>query len=283
MNWLTAHKLPVGYWGEKLIRLLINDFYWFFDALSLFIQSGLEVITRVVLWLPPPIVVALVAGLAFLLHRNWKLALWVVIALVFIINQGYWPQTIETVVLVLGATVVSMVIGVPVGIAAAHRPWLYRLIRPVLDLMQTLPTFVYLIPAVVLFGLGVTPGLVATVIFTLPTSIRLTQHGIASVPAHLVEAGKAFGASKRQLLWKVELPHARPTIMVGLTQCIMLSLSMVVIAALVGANGLGQPVVRALNTVNVSMGLEAGLVIVVVAIVLDRLCRSERNISGADS
>ena len=164
----------------------------------------------------------------------------------------------------------------PLGIACAHRPWLYTALRPVLDLMQTLPTFVYLIPTLVLFHLGAAPGLISTVIFAIAAPIRLTHLGIASVPLQLREAGEAFGATKRQLLWKVELPYALPTIMAGVTQCIMLSLSMVVIAALVGAAGLGTPVVRALGTVNIPMGFEAGLSIVLLAIVLDRVCRSAR-------
>jgi glycine betaine/proline transport system permease protein len=187
--------------------------------------------------------------------------------------MGYWEPTLETLALVLCATFVCMLIGVPVGIACAHRPWLYTLIRPVLDLMQTIPTFVYLIPTLVLFGLGMVPGLISTVIFALPAPIRLTYLGVSSVPQQLIDAGEAFGATKRQLLWKIELPHALPTIMAGLTQCIMLSLSMVVIAAMVGADGLGKPVVRALSTINIAQGFEAGLAIVIVAILLDRICK----------
>jgi glycine betaine/proline transport system permease protein len=166
-----------------------------------------------------------------------------------------------------------MLVGVPVGIAAAHRPRLYAVLRPLLDLMQTIPTFVYLIPTLILFGLGVVPGLISTIVFAIPAPIRLTYLGISRVPRQLIEAGEAFGASRRQILRKVELPYAMPTIMAGLTQCIMLSLSMVVIAALVGAEGLGTPVVRALNTVNVARGFESGLAIVLLAIMLDRLCR----------
>jgi len=163
--------------------------------------------------------------------------------------------------------------GVPIGIAAAHRPRLYAALRPVLDLMQTLPTFVYLIPTLVLFGLGVVPGLISTVIFALPAPIRLTHLGISSVPRALLEAGDAFGATPMQRLWKIELPSALPTILAGVTQCIMLSLSMVVIAALVGAGGLGVPVVRALNSVQVDVGFEAGIAIVLLAIILDRISR----------
>jgi glycine betaine/proline transport system permease protein len=177
----------------------------------------------------------------------------------------------ESLTLVMSACLVCMGLGVPVGIAAAHRPRLLNAIRPVLDLMQTLPTFVYLIPAIVFFGIGMVPGLIATVIFVLPAPIRLTALGVASTPLPLLEAARAFGATPRQVLWKVELPYALPQIMAGLTQTIMLSLSMVVIAALVGADGLGVPVVRALNQVNTALGFESGIVIVVVAIMLDRV------------
>ncbi|MFA9562768.1 MAG: ABC transporter permease subunit, partial [Nitrospirota bacterium] len=194
-------------------------------------------------------------------------------AMLLILNLGYWEQTIQTVALVLYATLVSVIVGIPLGIAAAHRKWLFTAIRPILDLMQTIPTFVYLIPTLMLFGLGMVPGLISTVIFAIPAPIRLTYLGVTAVPDSLIDAGKAFGASKRQLLWKVELPYAMPTIMAGLTQCIMLSLSMVVIAALVGADGLGKPVVRALNSVNIAMGFEAGLAIVIVAIILDRILK----------
>jgi glycine betaine/proline transport system permease protein len=203
----------------------------------------------------------------------------VVLALLLVVNLGYWQASMETLSLVICATLVCLLVGIPIGIAAAHRPWLEASLRPLLDLMQTIPTFVYLIPTLILFGLGVVPGLISTVIFALPAPIRLTTLGIASVPKTLIEAGESFGATRTQLLWKVELPYALPTIMAGVTQCIMLSLSMVVIAALVGADGLGKPVVRALNTVNIADGFEAGLAIVIVAIVLDRLCK-QRPVPG---
>jgi glycine betaine/proline transport system permease protein len=200
------------------------------------------------------------------------------LGLLLVVNLGYWQAMIETLSLVFSATFICVVIGVPIGIAAAHRPVLYHVLRPILDLMQTIPTFVYLIPTLVLFGLGAVPGLISTIIFSIAAPIRLTHLGISSVPPQLREAGEAFGATPAQLLFKVELPSALPTIMAGVTQCIMLCLSMVVIAALVGADGLGKPVVRALNSVNVSMGFEAGLAIVVLAIILDRVCkRPERR------
>jgi glycine betaine/proline transport system permease protein len=170
-----------------------------------------------------------------------------------------------------------MGLGVPIGIWLAHRPRAYAAISPVLDLMQTLPTFVYLIPAIIFFGLGMVPGLIATVIFVLPAPIRLTYLGVSTTPTTLLEAATAFGATPGQRLWKVELPYAFPQIMAGLNQTIMLSLSMVVIAAYVGADGLGKPVVQALSRVDTSLGFESGFVIVVVAIVLDRMLRVTRK------
>jgi glycine betaine/proline transport system permease protein len=178
-------------------------------------------------------------------------------------------------VLVVAAAAVSMAIGLPIGIWAAHKPKAYRVIQPILDFMQTMPTFVYLIPILALFGLGAAPGLIVTVIFVIPTAVRMTHLGMTSVAKSIIEAGEAFGATKQQLLWKVELPAALPTIMSGLTQCIMLSLSMVVVAALIGAGGLGTEIVRALNAGprGIPLGIEAGLAIVVLAIVLDRMTR----------
>jgi glycine betaine/proline transport system permease protein len=225
----------------------------------------------------PLVIVGLFVALTYYLQRSWKVSLFVALGFLFIINQGYWEETTESLTLVLSACVVCMGVGVPIGIAVAHRPKLYSWMRPVLDLMQTLPTFVYLIPAIVFFGIGMVPGLIATVIFVLPAPIRLTHLGVSSTPTPLIEAAEAFGATKSQLLWKVELPSALPQIMAGLNQTIMLSLSMVVIAALVGADGLGVPVVRALNQVNTARGFESGFVIVVVAIILDRMLRMERQ------
>jgi glycine betaine/proline transport system permease protein len=197
--------------------------------------------------------------------------------MLFILNQDYWEQTTESLTLVISACVVCMAIGVPIGIATAHRPRLYHFLQPILDLMQTLPTFVYLIPAIVFFGIGMVPGLIATVIFVLPAPIRMTHLGVSSTPPALLEAVEAFGGTAHQKLWKVEMPYAMPQIMAGLNQTIMLSLSMVVVAALVGADGLGVPVVRALNSVNTALGFESGLIIVVVAIVLDRMLRIRKE------
>jgi glycine betaine/proline transport system permease protein len=279
VEWITSNKIPLGVWLKDFVAFLNRYAQGFFDFVSLVLGSIIEGLLEVMLWFPPLALVALFAAGAWFLHRSITLVAFVVLGLLLVINLGYWVATVETLALVVCATLVCVAIGVPVGIAAAHRPWLYTAIRPILDLMQTIPTFVYLIPTLVLFGLGMVPGLISTVIFAIPAPIRLTHLGISSVPKQLHEAGEAFGATKRQLLFKVELPYALPTIMAGITQCIMLSLSMVVIAALVGADGLGKPVVRALNTVNVGMGFEAGLAIVILAILLDRVCkRPERRI-----
>jgi glycine betaine/proline transport system permease protein len=272
-QWVSDWKIPIGRWGREFFDFLTTNFAWFFDTLADWLAIVLDGLTDLLLWFPPIVVVAAIALLAWLLKRSWKLALGVALGLLFIINQDLWEETVETLVLVVAAATVSMAIGVPVGIWTAHNERVYRVLQPILDLMQTLPTFVYLIPVLILFGLGAAPGLIVTVIFASPAPIRLTYLGITSVPKPLLEAGQAFGATRRQLLWKVELPSAMPTIMAGLTQCIMLSLSMVVIAALIGANGLGKPVVRALNSVNIPLGLEAGLAIVVLAIILDRMAR----------
>jgi len=273
MEWLEDNKIPIGKWAKQVVDWLTDNAAWFFDGLSVGLEAGINAILWALQTPHPFVVVAATAALAWWLHRSFGLLAFVLVGLILIINQGYWEETTETLAVVLASTLVCMGVGVPVGIAAARRPWLFTALRPVLDLMQTIPTFVYLIPALILFGLGMVPGLIATVIFAIPAPIRLTHLGITSTPKPLIEAGQAFGATPRQLLWKVELPFAMPQIMAGLTQTIMLSLSMVVIAALVGADGLGVPTLRALNTVNIAKGFEVGIAIVLIAIILDRLFR----------
>ena len=275
MDWITGTKIPVGRWAGDGVDWLTANAAWFFDGLADVVNALITAILWALQTPHPMVIVAIFAAIAWLLQRSWWTVALVVLGFLYILNQGYWEETTETLTLVLSAVIVCMGLGVPIGIAAAHRPKLYAGLRPVLDLMQTLPTFVYLIPAIVFFGIGMVPGLIATAIFVVPAPIRLTHLGITTTPKELKEAGLAFGATPGQLLRKVELPWAMPQIMVGLTQTIMLSLSMVVIAALVGADGLGVPVVRALNTVNTALGFEAGLVIVVVAILLDRVFRRE--------
>jgi glycine betaine/proline transport system substrate-binding protein len=280
-HWISDHKIPVGDTVAVMIEYIKTHGRSLFDAVSALIRGMVDGLTALLRVIPSPALIIGAALLTWTLRRSIALTAFVTGALLFIMNQGYWQPTLETLSLVMVAAFVSTAIGVPLGIAAAHRPRLYAALRPVLDLMQTLPTFVYLIPTLVLFGLGVVPGLISTVIFALPAPIRLTHLGIRSVPTSLIEAGEAFGATRLQMLWKVELPSAAPTIIAGITQCIMLSLSMVVIAALVGAGGLGVPVVRALNTVQVGMGFEAGFVIVLLAIILDRVSRPAEKVTAS--
>ncbi len=272
-QFMVDHKIPIGLWGKAFFGFLTDNFDTIFRAFSNGLNFILDGLVNILLMVPPVLLALVIAVVAWLLQRSRPLALGVFIGLIFIINQNLWKQTVQTLVLVVAAAAMAMAIGVPLGIWAAHKPKVYRVMLPVLDLMQTLPTFVYLIPVLTLFGLGNAPGLIVTIIFVIPTAVRLTHLGVVSVPMAIIEAGEAFGATKRQLLWKVELPSALPTIMAGLTQSIMLSLSMVVFAALIGAGGLGTEINRALGSRKIDLGLEAGLAIVVLAIVLDRMTR----------
>ena len=277
MDWLNIPKIPVGDTAELVFDWLKSNARGLFDGMS----AVMDWLIAGVLWAlqaPPPLaIIAAFVALTWTLQRSWKICLLVFLGFLFILNQDYWEETTESLALVLSSCVVCMGLGVPIGIWLAHRPRAYAAISPVLDLMQTLPTFVYLIPAIIFFGLGMVPGLIATVIFVLPAPIRLTYLGVSTTPTTLLEAATAFGATPSQRLWKVELPYAFPQIMAGLNQTIMLSLSMVVIAAYVGADGLGKPVVQALSRVDTALGFESGFVIVVVAIVLDRMLRVTRK------
>ena len=270
-QFLAEWKIPVGKWGKAVIDFIVDYFQWLFDAIKIALNFAVEDTTWLLQQVPPVLLAVAFAGFAYWLQRSRILALGVLLGFLFIINQGLWKETLQTLVLVVGATALSMAMGVPLGIWAAHSPRVWRLTQPTLDLMQTMPTFVYLIPILILFGLGAAPALIVTVIFAMPAPVRMTYLGITSIPKPMVEAGQSFGATKRQLLWKVELPAAMPSIMAGLTQCIMLSLSMVVFATLIGAPSLGNPVNKALANRNIPLGIEAGLAIVILAIVLDRV------------
>ena len=270
-------KIPVGKTAKLVFDWLKINGSGVFDTMRVGMEALIDAILFVLQTPHPFVIIICFLALTYFLQRSWKSTAIVFFGFMFILNQGYWDAVTQSLTLVLSACVVCMGIGVPIGIALAHRPRLYASILPVLDLMQTLPTFVYLIPAIVFFGIGMVPGLIATVIFVLPAPIRLTHLGISSTPLPLLEAATAFGATPWQRLWKVELPYAFVQIMAGLNQTIMLSLSMVVIAALVGADGLGVPVVRALNSVNTALGFESGMIIVVVAILLDRMLRVSRK------
>ncbi|MBL0848548.1 MAG: ABC transporter permease subunit [Candidatus Liberibacter ctenarytainae] len=271
MNWITQARIPLGNCLQMFFLYLADNGEWFFNLLSsglLKVVSGILAIIQS----PPPVVsVIIIFILSLLIRRSISIAIYVALGLLLIINQGYWEETTETLALVLVSASISMVIGMPIGVLSAWYPRFYAVIRLLLDSMQTIPTFVYLIPALVLFGLGMVPGIIATVVFCIPTSVRLTRLGIISTPPILKEAACAFGATPLQIFCKVELPFAIPQIMVGLTQTIMLSLSMVVATALVGSEGLGASVLRALNNVDIAKGFESGLCVVVLAVILDRL------------
>jgi len=297
MDWLHTwlldenNKIQIGKGAQVVVDWLTGDLSGFFDTVSAVLGGAIDGLLYVLLGTftegtaveayYPFFMIAVFCLISWLIRRHVGVVIFTALGMLLIYNQLYWTEAMETLALVLAATLVSMVIGVPLGILAARRAWFYTIMRPILDLMQTIPTFVYLIPALVLFGLGMVPGLIATVIFAIPAPIRLTRLGIISTPPSLVEAAVSFGATPAQVLRKIELPFAMPQIMAGLTQTIMLSLSMVVISALVGAAGLGVPVVRALNTVNIAMGFESGLCIVILAIILDRLFRSSDEGEGA--
>ena len=277
----TDYKIPLGRVIAEFIDWLTLSGADYFDAFADGLEFLIYSVTDALTWFNPLVLIALFGLFALLIQRKLRLTIFVLLSCLLILNLGYWQETMETLAQVLFATVTCVVIGVPLGIYAAHKPRFYTVMQPVLDLMQTVPTFVYLIPTLTLFGLGVVPGLISTVVFAVAAPIRLTYLGVRNVPAKLLDAGKAFGCNRRQLLTRIELPHAMPSISAGITQCIMLSLSMVVIAALVGADGLGKPVVNALNTADIALGFEAGLAIVLLAIMLDRVCKQPEAKTGS--
>lgn len=268
-------KIPLGQWMKGAVDYLTGHFSNQFRLISEPLKWMIEKLIAVLSSLSPLFLILFFGVLAYLRNRSFPRAIMIVLSFTLIWNLGYWEATIQTIALIVLASTISVFVGVPIGVWSARHPFFYRGIRLLLDLMQTIPTFVYLIPTLMLFGLGVVPGLISTVIFAIPAPIRLTHLGIHGVPKELIEAGQAFGASPFQILFKIEIPYAMPSIMEGISQAIMLSLSMVVIAALVGAEGLGTDVVRALNTVNIAQGFEAGLSIVIVAVCFDRMLKKK--------
>lgn len=262
--------VPVGNWIESGIDWLIDTFSIVFDA----IRTGLTGAFDAMTWLLSTphflIMIALFAGLGWLV-RSWKLTLFAVVAFYLIEAIGMWGAAMTTLAMVLVAATISVILSIPLGIWAAKSTTVSQVLRPILDFMQTLPPLVYLIPAVVAFSIGVTGGIVATIIFAMPPGVRFTELAIRQVDAEVVEAGHAFGSTPRRILRQIEIPLALPTIMAGINQVIMLSLSMVVLTAFIGAAGLGREVLGALSRIDISQGVEAGLAIVVLAIYLDRV------------
>ncbi|MEM5313616.1 proline/glycine betaine ABC transporter permease [Paraburkholderia sp. JHI869] len=260
----------IGKFAENAVNFLFNHFQGGFNAFSAalgavvkLLEDGLGAI---------PFVAMLVFLVAFALwRRGIAFAVFVGIALMLIHYMGLWPQTVSTLALVVAATVFSLIVGVPLGIWGARNKRVEMILRSLLDFMQTMPAFVYLIPAVILFGLGRVPAVIATVVFAMPPVVRLTTLGIRQVREELLEAGRSFGSTDAQLLWKIQLPNALPSIMAGVNQTIMMSLSMVVIASMIGAGGLGEYVLSGIQRLDIGIGFEGGLGVVLLAIVLDRL------------
>ncbi len=274
--------LSIGGIFESLIDWLTENGDWFFDFIAILVDGLLEGVTWVFSFPPALVIIAIFTLLA------WKaasrgVALFTLIGFLLILYMGYWQQTMDTLSLVVAAVVFGLLVGIPIGIWASKSDKAWNVIRPILDFMQTLPAFVYLIPAVLLFKLGPIPGVIATLIFSLPPAVRLTNLGIRQVPTEIKEAARAFGATPSQMLVKAELPVALPTIMAGVNQTIMLALSMVVISGMIGAGGLGNVVLKGITQLKIDIGFEGGVAIVILAIFLDRVTQALSDRSGKQS
>jgi glycine betaine/proline transport system permease protein len=267
---LLSTKIPLGDWIEQFIDFFTANFAWLLNAISRIILIIANNLAEMLTALPALLFIVLIGCLMGYV-RNWKYGLITGLAFLLMFNLGLWEETMLTLALVLTSAFLALVVGIPVGILAAHNRFVYMFVRPVLDFMQTIPPFVYLIPAMMFFGLGRVPAVVATFIFASPPAVRLTYLGFREVPQELLEAGHAFGANWWQMLFKIELPAAMSSLKMGVNQTIMMSLSMIVVAAMIGAKGLGQTVLRSLSWIDPGLGFEAGLGIVIIAIVVDRL------------
>ncbi|KEQ26467.1 ABC transporter permease [Paenibacillus tyrfis] len=263
-------KLPIAEWVEGIVDWLGASFEWLFGFISSLIEGTVDLFSLLFHFPPALVLIVLVALLAYR-AAGLMLGIFALLGMLLIANLGFWDHTMDTLALVMTSAFLSVIVGLPLGIWSARNKTVQNTLTPLLDFMQTMPAFVYLIPAVTFFGLGVVPGVIASVIFAVPPTIRLTNLGIRQVPFDLIEAADAFGTTPGQKLWKVQLPLALPTLMAGINQTIMLSLSMVVIASMIGAQGLGADVYRAVTQLKTGEGFEAGLAVVILAIVLDRL------------
>lgn len=264
-------RIPLGEWVDSFVASLYEHFEGLFRGFSYVIGGFVDLLTNFLTIIPAILMIIILCFLIWYTTRKLSLVIFTLIGLLFILNINYWAQTMQTLALVLTSVIISIIVGSPIGILASQNERFSKFLKPTLDFMQTMPAFVYLIPAITFFGVGVVPGIIASVIFAMPPTIRFTDLGIRQVPEDLIEAANAFGSTASQKLFKVQLPLATGTIMAGVNQSIMLSLSMVVTASLVGAPGLGVDVYRSVTQVNIGMGFEAGLAIVVIAIILDRI------------
>ncbi|WP_120495056.1 ABC transporter permease [Microbacterium phyllosphaerae] len=267
---MEGFRIPVGTWVEAVVDWVKTNLDGLLDVISFVMSFLVEGLTDILL-APSFAVVIVIAALIAWTVRSWQLAIGTVVSFGLIVGMDLWVPAMQTLALVLVAAIIAVLIAVPLGIWSARNATVRAVLKPVLDFMQTMPAFVYLIPAIVFFGIGVVPGLVATVIFALPPGVRLTELGIRGVDSETVEAGHAFGAKPGQILRGIQLPLATPTIMAGVNQVIMLALSMAVIAGMAGADGLGKMVVEAISTINIPKGVEAGLGVVLIAVFLDRV------------
>ncbi len=267
---LNTYRLPVGTWIDTAVDWMTDNLEWLFDAVSASLKTLIDGLESGLLWPSALIMVVIVAALAYF-AKGWRFSLFTAASFVVMAMMGLWDEAMSTLSLVLVASSVALLIGVPLGIIAARSDRFSSMLRPVLDLMQTMPSLVYLIPAIVFFGIGKVPGVVATVVFALPPAARLTELGLRQVDPEVVEAGEAFGATPMKILTRVQVPLALPTIMAGVNQVIMLALSMVVIAGMVGAGGLGAVIFRGVTRLDVGLGFEGGLSVVIMAVFLDRI------------
>ncbi|WP_027965879.1 ABC transporter permease [Halomonas halocynthiae] len=269
-------RIPLGDWIETGLDWLTTEFSGVTRGFANITVTAIDALNDVLIWLPEWTLLAIIAGICWSVS-GIRLTIGAIAGLALIWNMGLWLPMIETLTLVVIATLVAVVIALPVGILAALSERLYKLIMPMLDFMQTMPAFVYLIPAIPFFGIGSTSAIFATVIFSMPPAIRFTTLGIRQVPVELIEASDAYGATRSQKLFKVQLPMSLPTVMAGINQTIMLALSMVVIAAMIGADGLGSEVWRAIQRLRPGDGFEAGIAVVILAMLLDRITQSLRK------
>ncbi|KGR83466.1 ABC transporter permease [Lysinibacillus odysseyi] len=268
-------KLRVSSWVEDGMDWLTDTFSGLFKLIQSGGKNMMDGITDGLLFIPPILFILIIAVLAFFVTgRKFGLALFSLIGLLFIYNQGLWDELMNTFTLVLFSSIIAIILGIPIGILMSKSTAVENIVKPILDFMQTMPGFVYLIPAVAFFGIGVVPGVFASVIFALPPTVRFTNLGIRQVPKDLIEAADSYGSTGAQKLVKVELPIAKSTIMAGINQTVLLSLSMVVIASMIGAPGLGREVLSALQRAQVGNGFVAGLSLVIFAIIVDRLTQS---------
>lgn len=280
-EFLNSYELPIGEWAESLINWMATSLTWLWDLIQAPVDWLLGFVIEGVLLSVSWVVVVIAFFLIGWYRRSLKVGIGAAVGLVVcgLLGDGFWGETMETLGMILVAVMVCVVIGLPLGIASARSNRMEGVIRPVLDAMQTIHPFVYLLPIVFLFGTGRTPGVLATIIFAMPPIVRLTNLGIRTVPSDVVEAGRAFGGGSRQILREVQLPLARPSIMAGLNQTLMLALSMVVIVALIAGPGLGRLILRGVNTANIPLAVTSGLAVLILAVVLDRLS----SVSDADA